>query len=196
MLLWRGVQKYCCLSGVGGTFTSGFPSLKEIRGNGSLLNDGVYSTHDGEIRSVPGVRFTCNGRITNITFIALPGVSNRNSLFTIMSDGLVRNSIGTSGATLRFGDFGYEISSLSSSNIQNGDTLRIDHEPYERSHLRILHQRGDKEMRICWRPLGVNINDTCGPDYDYPLLAVETGMERTNVFFFWPEYFILWATVL
>ena len=47
---------------VGGTFTSGFPSLDEIQGNGSLLSDGVYSTHDGEIRSVP-VRSNC----TNVT---------------------------------------------------------------------------------------------------------------------------------
>ena len=171
------------LSVVGGTFTSGFPSLDDIRGNGSLLNDGVYSTHDGEIRSVPGIQFTCSGRITKISFIALPGVGIMNSVFIIATeDGFVRNSIGFSGANLSFGTFGYELSGLD-TQFQNGDTLQIQHEAYERSRLRILHQVGDKELNICWRWLGINSNNICGPDYDYPLLAVETGMDTNCVLF-------------
>ena len=180
--------KYCLLSGVGDTFTSGFPSLDEIRGNGSLLNDGVFSTHDGEIRSVPGVRFTCNGRITKITFIALPGVGNRNSVFAVIrpndgtGTGIVRYSFGTSGATDSFGDFRYETVSVPDVQFQGGDTLRINLQPYNMSRLRILHQRGDEELDICWKPFGVNVNYTCGLDYDYPLLAIETGMDMICVY--------------
>ena len=176
--------KLTSLSVVGGTFTSGFPSLDDIRGNGSLLNDGVYSTHDGEIRSVPGIQFTCSGQITKISFIALPGVGILNSVFTIVrSDNLVRSSSSSSAATLSFGDLGYELSGLDIL-FQSGDTLQIQHEVYERSRLRILHQVGDKELNICWRWLGINSNNSCGPVYDYPLLAVETGMDTILVYFF------------
>ena len=167
------------LSVVGGIFTSGFPSLVEVRGNGSLLNDGVYSTHDGEIRSVPGIQFICSGRITKISFIALPGVGISNSIFMIITGGgLVRDSIGISGAILSFGTFGYELSGLD-TQFQNGDTLQIRYKVYERSRLRILHQVGDKELSSC---LGLPDNDNCGPDYDYPLLAVETGMDTDCVY--------------
>ena len=173
-----------CLCGVGGTFTSGFPTLDEIRGNGSLLNDGVYSTHDGEIRSVPGVQFTCNGRITKFTFIALPGVGTQNTVLAILrQDNIIRN-FSTAGATLSFGDFGYEISLPPPNGVldlQTGDTLQIDHQWYASSRLRILHQVGDDMLDICWRWRNEGPSDThCVLDYDYPLLAVETSMDYTR----------------
>ena len=178
------VHKYCRLFGVGDTFTSGFPSLDEIQGNGSLLNDGVYSTHDGEERSVPGLKFTCDGRIVKVAFIALPGIGigTGNAVFTVVPEpnntAIIRSQIRTSIANLSFGDFGYELTlsdnMQSMQSFRDGDTLRIRH-PIS-SHRRILHQRGDKELVICWRLLNVP-NYICGSDYDYPLLAVETGMK-------------------
>ena len=128
---------------------------------------------------MPGIQFTCSGRITKISFIALPGVGINNSIFMITTGGgLVRDSIGISGAILSFGTFGYEISGLD-TQIQNGDTLQIRYKVYERSRLRILHQVGDKELSSC---LGLPDNDNCGPDHDYPLLAVETGMDTDCVY--------------
>ena len=39
---------------------------------------------------------------------------------------------------------------------------------------------GDKELDICWRLLEISGNFSCGPDYDYPLLAVETGIDTLS----------------
>ena len=166
----------------GGTFTSGFPSLDEVRGNGSLLSDGVYSTHDGEIRSVPSVEFTCNGRITKFTFIALPGVGDQHTEFVVPGQGPgVGNSdpqrISTEGATQSFGEFGYELSVPGQGMmVQAGDTLEIYHYWHVNSRLRILHQVGDEELDICWRWRDEDSsNDRCVTDYDYSLVAIETG---------------------
>ena len=181
VLAVKCLMKCCCLPclcGVGGTFTSGFPTLDEIRGNGSLLNDGVYSTHDGEIRSVPDVQFTCNGTISKFTFIALPGVGIQNTVLAILrQDNIIRN-FNTAGATLSFGDFGYsEQSPPNDVQFQTGDTLQIDHQLYASSRLRILHQVGDDMLDICWRWRNEGPSDTrCELDYDYPLLAVETSI--------------------
>ena len=168
----------------GGTFTSGFPSLDEIRGNGSLLSDGVYSTHDGEIRSVP-VSSNCTSemmRITAITFIALPGVGGENStLVVVRQDNSSRGSVNLSSATPTFGDFGYELSLQGSDGVpfEDGDTLEIHHQSYADSSLRILYQVGlevDDMLPFCWRELTENADqDHCLSGYDYPLLAFETG---------------------
>ena len=165
----------------GGTFTSGFPSLDVIRGNGSLLNDGVYSTHDGEIRSVPSVEFTCNGnwRITKFTFIALPRVGDHHTEFVVVGPGNSERRISTEGATQSFGEFGYELSVPETGSdmlqFQDGDTLEIDHYWYGNSSLRILHQVGDEELAICWRWRSEGSMIYRVTDYDYPLVAIETG---------------------
>ena len=161
----------------GGTFTSGFPSLDEVRGNGSLLSDGVYSTHDGEIRSVPSVEFTCNGRITKFTFIALPGVvSGQHTEFVVLGESGPDQRISTEGATQSFGQFGYELSVPGPGMmVQAGDTLEIDHYWYTGSRLRILHQVGDEELDICWRWRSEGSMIYRVTDYDYPLVAIETG---------------------
>ena len=163
----------------GGTFTSGFPSLDEVRGNGSLLSDGVYSTHDGEIRSVPSVEFTCSGnwRITKFTFIALPGVGDQHTEFVVVGESGPDQCISTEGATQSFGQFGYELSVPGQGMmVQAGDTLEIDHYWYVNSSLRILHQVGDEELDICWRWRDEDSSSNhCVPDYDYPLVAIETG---------------------
>ena len=168
----------------GGTFTSGFPSLDEIRGNGSLLSDGVYSTHDGEIRSVP-VRSNCTSemmRITAITFIALPGVGGETSTLVVLrQDNSSRGSVSLASATATFGDFGYELSLQGSDAVpfEDGDTLEICHQSYADSSLRILYQVGlevDDMLPFCWRELTENADqEHCLSGYDYPLLAFETG---------------------
>ena len=170
---------------IGGSFTSGFSSLDEIRGNGSLLNDGVYSTHDGEIRSVP-VRSNCtDGLITAVTFIALPGVGGENSTLTVIRpDNSSRNSgsgrlanVGT-----RFGDLGYELSLEGPDGLafEDGDTLEIHHPSYADSSLRILYQVGlevDDMLPFCWRELTDGADqEHCLSGYDYPLMAIETGI--------------------
>ena len=163
----------------GGTFTSGFPSLDEIRGNGSLLSDGVYSTHDGEIRSVPSVEFTCSGRITKFTFIALPGVGNLHTEFVVLGPGSSEQHISTEEATQSFGEFGYELSVPVTGpgimQFQDGDTLLIDHYWYVDSSLRILHQVGDEELDIFWRWRSEGSMIYRVTDYDYPLVAIEAG---------------------
>ena len=74
--------------------------------------------------------------------------------------------------TPTFGEFGYELNVPMPPNtnmFNNGDMLWIRHGG---SDLRLLHQVGDEERNICWsfEP------DSCEPDYDYPLLAIETGI--------------------
>ena len=157
----------------GGTFTSGFPSLDEIRGNGSLLSDGVYSTHDGEIRSVP-VRSNCTGemmRIITITFIALPGVGGENSsLVVLRPDNTSRDFVSLSSATPTFGEFGYELS-LQGILFEAGDTLEIHHQSYYADSLRILYQVGlevDDMLPFCWRELTESADqEHCLSGYDY-----------------------------
>ena len=168
----------------GGSGTSGFPSLNETRRYGTLLNQ--YSTHDGELRSVPGVQSNCSmglGRITKITFIALPGVGGDSAVLHYnreVSTGGTR-TISLSGATQSFGGgFGYELdlsAPSASMPFNSGDSLWIRHPDHDDSSLRLLHQVGYDERNICWRELDEDADDIrCGIDYDYPLLAIETGI--------------------
>ena len=169
---------------IGGLFTSGFPSLDEIRRYGTLLNQ--YSTHDGEFRSVPGVYSNCSmgsGRITKITFIALPGVGEDSTVLQFNREAPTggTRTISLSGATQSFGDgFGYVLD-LSAPNasmpFNSGNSLWIRHPYHDDSSLRLLHQVGYDEHNICWRELDEDVDDiSCGIDYDYPLLAIETGV--------------------
>lgn len=158
--------------------TSGFPTLDEIQNNGSLLNK--YSTHDGEFRAVPAVRSTCStgqGTITKIAFIALPGIGDENTdLIVSRPNGNIVISI--SRATRRFGKFGYEFDVPEEDRIpfNSGDTLWIQHPHLNNSRLRLIHQVGYYEINICWRWLERGPeNIDCAGDYDYPLLAIETG---------------------
>ena len=164
-----------CVVRVGSSsLTRGFPSLEELRGNASLLER--YSTHDGERRSVPGVRSTCstgNRRLSKVTFIALPGVGQAHIVLSVGAAVL-----NMSGATKTFGEFGYELTVPTNINImldEGNISLWIQHPPYEVSSMRLLHQVGDEARNICWRTRDDG-SDNCEDDYDYPLLAIETGM--------------------
>ena len=178
-------QRFCMLihmaTSIGSSLTRGFPSLEELIRNGSLLER--YSTHDGEMRSVPGVRWNCSepdgGRISKITFIALPGVGmNRPSLRIVRHPGGDQD-IDISGGMEKFGEFGYEVTPMNANVMFNdGDMLMIRHPPYEDSGLRLLHQVDDVARNICIGPPGP---ENCQPDYDYPLLAIETGIQYSVI---------------
>ena len=164
---------------LGSSLTSGFPSLEELIRNGSLLER--YSTHDGEERAVPGVRPICsepvNRRISKITFIALPGAGVERPLLRIMQNqGSLQENIQISGETQGFGEYGYEMTVPMSNNIvfNDGDMLLIQHPLYDSSGLRLLHQVGDEARNICWS-IGSG-SAVCEPKYDYPLLAIDTGI--------------------
>ena len=166
---------------VGGSLTSGFPSLEELRANGSLVDR--YSTHDGERRSVPGFRTTCSGRISRIAIIALPGNGTERPMLRFVrymgaGNHSHEHKISLGGTLKKFGTFGYEISHnppmMMGPMFHDGDMLEIRHPPYEDSDLRLLHQVGTDARNICWsiEPDG---SENCQSDYDYPLLAIETG---------------------
>ena len=162
-----------------GSFTSGFPTLDEIQSKGSLLNK--YSTHDGELRSVPAVRSTCSTvqrTINKIAFIALPGFGNEGIDFIFHTpNGNIE--ISTSGAIQRFGKFGYELDIPEENRepFNSVDTFWIRHPHFHGSKLRLLHQVGHDMIDICWRWLEDGPEDiNCADDYDYPLLAIETGI--------------------
>ena len=159
---------------IGSSLTRGFPSLEELIRNGSLLER--YSTHDGETRSVPGVMWNCSGpggsRISKITFIALSGVRMERPSLRIVRNAGDHQDIEISGDTQTFGEFGHEITMNTNVVFNDGDMLMIRHPPYEDSDLRLLHQVGDVARNIC---IGPPSPENCQTDYDYPLLAIETG---------------------
>jgi hypothetical protein len=70
------------------------------------------------------------------------------------------------------GEFGYELTINPPITFNNGDTLLIRHGG---SGPRLLHQVGDEARNICWS-IGSD-SEICEPDYDYPLLAFETGIQ-------------------
>ena len=158
---------------IGSSLTRGFPSLEELIRNGSLLER--YSTHDGEMRSVPGVRWNCSGsggQISKITFIALPGVGIERPTLRIVRGPNDSQDIEISGETQTFGEFGFEVTVNTNIMFNDGDMLLIRHPPYEDSSLRLLHQVGDVARDVCIGPPDLQ---NCQTDYDYPLLAIETG---------------------
>ncbi|CAI7999046.1 hypothetical protein GBAR_LOCUS2599 [Geodia barretti] len=104
MLSWLvavAVSAALWIAGDGSSLTSGFPTLEELIRNGSLLER--YSTHDGEMRSVPGVsvRSNCSGpnspRISKITFIALPRLEPGGGVTDMATQIVMRNDGGAGG---------------------------------------------------------------------------------------------------
>ena len=130
---------------------------------------------------MPSVEFTCSGRITKFTFIALRGVGDQHTEFVVVvGQNGPDQRISTEGATRSFGEFGYELpvpeTGPGMMQFQAGDTLEINHYWYGNSRLRILHQVGDEELDICWRWRDEDSsNNRCVTDYDYPLVVIETG---------------------
>ena len=80
-----------------------------------------------------------------------------------------------SGANLEFGEFGHVLILQNVSvRFREDYTLSVRHHPGGNG-LRLLHQVGDVARNICWS-IGSG-PETCQPEYDYPLLAIETGTQ-------------------
>ena len=160
------------------SFTTGFPSLDELRRNGSLLEQ--YTTYHGEMRTVFGIRPTCSGtggRISKITFIALPGQGMENTVLLVNDANEVRKvEFVLNDAMQTFGQLGFELNipSITYAYLNERDTLWIRYPSYEESSLRLLHQVGDVARNVCW--LTEPSLENCEPHYDSPLLAIETGI--------------------
>ena len=162
---------------LGSSLTSGFPSLEELMRNGSLLER--YSTYDGELRSVPGIKSTCSGhvgnRISKITFIALPCHQNGTGGLTlrVMRNPGSSHDIQIDQDAPSFSVFGYELcmSQMPPVMFNDGDRLLIRHGG---SGPILLYQVGVEERNICRR--FEPDSEICELDYDYPLLAIETGI--------------------
>ena len=129
------------------------------------------------MRSVPGVRWNCSepggGQISKITFIALPGAGMERPSLRIVRHPGDHQDIDISGDNQTLGEFGHEMTVNTDVMFNDGDMLMIKHPPYERSGLRLLHQVGDVARNICIGPPDLQ---NCQTDYDYPLLAIETGV--------------------
>ena len=153
-------------------------------GNGSLSER--YSTHDEEIRSFPGAQGNCSQTedgtsilwIVSVSFIALPGNGSQNIELLFDRPSNTSLSVNLSEATLSFGEFGYELTlPPRQRQFTSGVSLRIKQPHYEDSNLRLLHQLGDVARPICWSLVNDDGSgsESCQSDYDYPLLAIETG---------------------
>ena len=169
---------------VDGSFTSGFPTLDALRGNGSLLDR--FSTHDGEWRSVPGVSVSeeCSTEsvmITRVSFIALPGVGNKDTklVFTHLANGSMIYTIplNTRSVNQSFGKFGYEVDQINFELVANSILWTLQPNTTD-SALRMLYQMGDEKLNISRSSRLEEEPDSAGNEttYDYPLLAIETGI--------------------
>ena len=168
----------------------GFPSLDEVRGNGSMLVKTSTPAAEAETRTLlfPSMNFTCNGTITKLTFLAVPGRANRISsnfhLGRVYSQ--VDNTylvdphtedLSIDGAVPIDGSVtGYELNYENEIPFQAGDVLGLEQSPHSLYYL--LHQMGER-METCdktWSPIWNNFICTVGGDIDRPLVAVETSM--------------------
>ena len=167
-------------SGSAFTRTSGFPSLEDVRGNGSLLgNDVVYGTHDVEFRHFYNLTFNCTGRVTKFTFIALPvdGRFDMNVQINRGSTNVQQSKLRIPDMSPTFGLFGYsyEVPSASVTNFQPGDTFQIRHDKSFLSHHRLLYKSGVSQQYVCWWWTIYTYPARCEWVDDYPLMAIETG---------------------
>ena len=125
---------------------------------------------------------TQNVTITRIIFIALPragseDVDKYTELIITTTSGS-NHTISLNEANLSFGHFGYELEPSEILNLSDIDMFWIVQPYYKDSSLRLLHQMGDKTFNITWwRSVDDSDNHYNDTTYDYPLLAIETGME-------------------
>ena len=177
---------------IAGSLTSGFPSLDDIKGNASLLDK--YTTYDGEMRSIPTLRVsasqecsTQNVTITRIIFIALPRAGNEDTELIITTTSGSNHTISLNEANPSFGYFGYELHVEPSEmlNLSDIEMFWISQPYYKDSSLRLLHQVGDNMFNIRWRWVDNSDDRHSETTYDYPLLAIETGMECKAALVHW-----------
>ena len=162
---------------------SGFPSLKDIRGNGSLLL--TTSIHNAQYDKVfPNMTFTCNGSITKWTFVAAEEEDKVSELKLLrkgsnstyypvapaLDVNIATHITGSKRASV------YELSTPAGVPFQAGDILGIFQEESARYVFLYMYQRG-KQFLSCNKPAQGSNNYSCGGsgDFGQPLLAIETG---------------------
>ena len=163
----------------------GFPSLDEVRGNGSMLvKTSTLAEAGTRTMLFPSMNFTCNGTITKLTFLAANRISSFFHLgrvysqvdnYTYLVDPHTED-LSIDGAVPIDGSVtGYELNYESGEiPFQAGDVLGLQQSPL----YYLLHQMGER-METCdktWSPMRKNFICTVGGDIDRPLMAVETGM--------------------
>ena len=79
--------------------------------------------------------------------------------------------------TSRFGLFGYsyEVPSTFNISFEPGDTFSIMQTWTQQNRYRLLYQSGVSKQYVCWSFR--NSPQNCGWVDDYPLMAIETGMQ-------------------
>ena len=96
-----------------------------------------------------------------------------------MKDGVVNVSLQLDHEiTLRFGLFGYSygIPSTLNTNFEAGDTFSVVQMWTQQDRYRLLYQSGVSKQYVCWGRFRDTPNN-CGWVDDYPLMAIETGMQ-------------------
>ena len=171
-----------------GQGVSGFPSLKEVRGNGSLLVN--TATHNEAYERIfPDMTFTCSGTVTKWTFIALRGERRQGGSqlrllrsspehhphFTTYYQ--TARALVTSSASLVPGSVtGYELTGPHHQlSFQAGDVLGMSQQHSLAAHL-FMYQLGVR-LEICKGMANGSNNYDCEENEDIgrPLMAVRTG---------------------
>ena len=163
---------------------NGFPSLDEIRGNGSLLVD--TTTHTNELGQVlfPDINFTCNGTLTKLTFVALRGsVGSVDSILNLYMESSTVENIYTGQRMHRFNATtatpipgtatGYELQIENGGvHFMAGHVLGIRQASNSKYHF--LYQLGE-EITVCRRVYSNQFFCTPESGFGHPLVAVEAG---------------------
>ena len=164
---------------------SGFPSLDEIRGNGSLLVDTTTHTDESSQVLFPDINFTCDGRLTKLTFVALRGyVQSVDSILNLYMESSTVDNEYTAGSKHNFNATiatpipgtatGYELQFENGVPFMAGHVLGIRSQ-VSSSKYHFLYQLGE-EITVCRRVYSPN-EFSCTPESEFgrPLVAVEAG---------------------
>ena len=162
------------------TASGGFPSLDEVRGNGSML---VNTTTHEDIGTVlfPSMNFSCNGRISKLTFLAVQGQVRTFDLEialgrpTPQGEVFTMDIVSASNASLIGGSgTGYELKY--EVEFQAGDMLSV-YQVSSSSRHHLLHQMNEvvETCTLTENRLRREDNCTIHSDIGRPLVAVETG---------------------
>ena len=162
---------------------SGFPSLKDVRGNGSLLLK-TY-THSAQYDKIfPNMTFTCSGIITKWTFVAAEEGDKISDLRLLRKGNdstyyLVAPALNVNIATHITGSTKasvYELSTPAGVPFQAGDILGIFQEESARYHFFYMYQHG-KQFASCNKTAPQSNTYSCGDigNFGQPLLALRTG---------------------
>ena len=162
---------------------SGFPSLDEIRGNGSLLVDTTTHTNESSQVLFPDINFTCDGRLTKLTFVALRG--DVRSVDSILNLFMESSTVDNEYNGRRIHNFnaaiatpipgtatGYELQFENGVPFMAGHVLGIQSQ-VSGSKYHFLYQLGE-EITVCRRVSSPSqFFCTLESEFGQPLVAVE-----------------------